>query len=85
VVTVTSERLGRDIVLHVTDNGSGIPAERREEVLRPLFRLRKDIPGAGLGLAVCTRVASAHGGSLRLDEAPGGGTVATVTFPGLPD
>ncbi|HEY2298961.1 MAG TPA: GAF domain-containing sensor histidine kinase [Jatrophihabitans sp.] len=85
VVTVTSERVGRETLLYVTDNGSGIPAERREEVLRPLFRLRKDVPGAGLGLAVCTRVASAHGGSLRLDGAPGGGTVATVTFPGLPD
>ena len=50
-------------------------------MLRPLVRLRKDVPGAGLGLAVCTRIAAAHGGSLRLDEAPGGGTVAVVTFP----
>jgi signal transduction histidine kinase len=85
VVTVTSERAGRDTVLRVTDNGPGIPAERREEVLRPLVRLRKDVPGAGLGLAVCTRVAAAHGGTLRLDEAPGGGTVAIVTFPSPPD
>jgi signal transduction histidine kinase len=82
VVTVTSDRLGPDTVISVADNGSGIPAERRAEVVRPLVRLRKDVPGAGLGLAVCTRIAAAHGGSLRLDEAPGGGTVAIVTFPG---
>ena len=81
VVTVTSERAGTDMMVTVADNGTGIPAERREEVLRPLVRLRKDVPGAGLGLAVCTRIAAAHGGSLRLDEAPGGGTVAVVTFP----
>jgi len=30
---------------------------------------------------VCTGIAVAHGGSLRLDGAPGGGTVAVVTFP----
>jgi signal transduction histidine kinase len=80
-VEVVSERVAESMVLRVIDNGPGIPAESLDEVTRPLVRLRKDIPGAGLGLAVCSRIAAAHGGSLRMSETPGGGTTATVVLP----
>jgi signal transduction histidine kinase len=80
-IQVSSEHVGDTVVLRVIDNGVGIPAESREDVLRPLVRLGKELPGAGLGLAVCVRVAAAHGGSLRLDATPGGGTTAVVTLP----
>lgn len=84
VVDVSSEQVGENVIVRVADNGSGIPAGSREDVLRPLVRLRKELPGAGLGLAVSARIAAAHGGSLRLEEAPGGGTVAVVTLPAAP-
>lgn len=80
-VAVLSEHVAESIVLRVVDHGPGIPAESRDEVLRPLVRLRKDIPGAGLGLAVAVRIAAAHGGSLRLSETPGGGITASVLLP----
>jgi signal transduction histidine kinase len=80
-VQVEVERVAESTVLRVIDHGPGIPAESREDVVRPLFRLRKDIPGAGLGLAVAVRIAAAHGGSLRVGETPGGGTTITVVFP----
>lgn len=81
VVRVTSARVDDAVVVRVVDNGPGIPRESRTDVLRPLVRLRKDVPGAGLGLAVCARIAAAHGGTIHLDEAPGGGTAVVVTFP----
>ena len=81
VVRVVSDRAGAAVLLRVIDNGPGIPLESREEVLRPLFRIRKDVPGAGLGLAVCVRVLAAHGGALRLDDTPGGGLTVTAEFP----
>jgi signal transduction histidine kinase len=80
-VRVTSARVDDDVVLRVVDNGPGIPADSRTEVLRPLVRLRKDVPGAGLGLAVCARIVAAHSGTLRLDDAPDGGTAVIVTLP----
>ena len=80
-VSVTSEQVAESMVLRVVDHGPGIPAESLEEVLRPLVRLRKDVPGAGLGLAVVSRIAIAHGGSLRLSQTPGGGATATVVLP----
>ncbi len=81
VVEVFSDQIGDNAILRVVDNGSGIAPESREDVLRPLVRLRKELPGAGLGLAVCVRIAAAHGGTIRIDSAPGGGTAAIVTLP----
>jgi signal transduction histidine kinase len=81
VVRVRTAENGEHTVLQVIDNGPGIPPESREDVIRPLVRLRKDVPGAGLGLAVCTRIVAAHGGSLEIGETPGGGTTVTVRLP----
>ncbi len=55
----------------VEDDGPGIPAERREEALKPFSRLeparnQNKGPGVGLGLAIALDIARAHGGSLRL-------------------
>lgn len=80
-VRVVTERDVGSIVLRVIDNGSGVPAEQRDDVVRPLVRLRKDVAGAGLGLAVCMRIVTAHGGSLELSDTQGGGTTARVILP----
>lgn len=80
-VQVVTERTGESITLQVIDNGSGVPAEKRDDVVRPLVRLRTDVGGAGLGLAVCMRIVVAHGGSLELSDTPGGGTTARVILP----
>lgn len=67
--------------LQVIDNGLGIPHHHREAVVRPLARLARDhrLPGSGLGLATCVRVAEAWGGDLRVEDAPGGGTAVSVS------
>ena len=72
--------------LQVTDNGQGIPPERRGDVLRPLVRLDRDhaVSGTGLGLATCVRVAEAHQGRLTISETSGGGTTVTVYTPTAP-
>lgn len=67
--------------LWVADNGAGIPLEERGTVLEPLARLRDDVPGTGLGLATCQRIARAHGGQLMLRETPGGGLTVVVELP----
>lgn len=76
VVEALNTPIGTELV--VSDNGSGIPADRRAEVLRPLRRLRTDVPGTGLGLATCARIVAAHGGTLHLGDTLGGGTTVTA-------
>lgn len=69
--------------LRVVDHGPGVPAADRERVLMPLVRLHgsDDVPGTGLGLATCQRIAAAHGGTLTLSGTPGGGTTVTLHVP----
>ncbi len=67
------------IELSVVDHGPGIPAEHRQQALLPFQRLDDRTPGGlGLGLAITLGLVEAMGGSVRLDETPGGGLTATI-------
>jgi signal transduction histidine kinase len=66
----------------VSDNGPGMSAEDRE---RAFLRFGTSSPtGTGLGLAIVHRLATSNGGTVRLDETPGGGLTVTLDFPGVP-
>jgi len=56
--------------IRVEDDGPGIPEARRQEAVRPFSRLdparNQNVGGVGLGLAIATDIARAHGGVLRL-------------------
>ena len=80
-IEVTGRDVGGAVELTVADNGSGIPPQYRDEVLRPLMRHRTDVPGTGLGLATCQRILEGHGGTLRITDRPGGGAAVIATFP----
>ncbi|WP_136443627.1 ATP-binding protein [Pacificoceanicola onchidii] len=64
---------GKSLRIRVEDDGPGIPADQREDALRPFVRLdparnQDKGPGVGLGLAIAADIARAHGGVLRLGE-----------------
>lgn len=85
VVTVRVGRVGREVTLSVTDAGPGIPAAERARVFDPFTRLpgvRRDrAGGTGLGLAIGWRIVTAHGGTIRIDDGPGGGAMFVVGLP----
>ncbi len=87
-VTVRARRDGDDtVVLEVVDTGPGIPPEELSRVFEfgfrgELARSRK-VPGLGVGLWVCRRLAERNGGSLALASEPGSGVVATLTLPAV--
>ncbi|WP_395398960.1 sensor histidine kinase [Pseudoduganella sp. UC29_106] len=69
-------------LLTVEDSGPGIPPAKREAVFSRFVRLDEKTTGSGLGLAIVRDIASAHGGSVNVDAAPGGeGALFTVRFP----
>ena len=56
------------VTVRVTDNGDPIPSEDRERLFGMFQRgVHGDVPGSGVGLAICQRVAEAHGGRVTLD------------------
>jgi two-component system osmolarity sensor histidine kinase EnvZ len=69
-------------VIQVLDRGPGIPADQREAVFRPFFRLEhsrsKEGGGSGLGLAIARQLADAHGWRIELAEGGTGGLQASL-------
>jgi len=69
--------------LVVRDHGPGIPAEDQERIFRPFERAVSylNVSGFGLGLYIVREIVHAHGGSVRLESAPGRGSTFTVELP----
>ena len=66
----------------VTDNGIGIPPEFHEKVFMAFKRLNgRQIPGTGIGLAICQRVVERYGGRIWVQSETGGGTTFLFTLP----
>lgn len=84
-VSVDVRRSGHQVAMTVADEGPGIPPSERERVFEPFTRLpgvpRDGAGGTGLGLAIARRIATAHLGTIRATEAPGGGAAIVVTIP----
>ena len=74
--------------LCVTDDGPGIPAEACERIFERFYRVDKarsrEMGGTGLGLSIVKHVTQLHGGSARVESAPGEGASFHLTFP-IPD
>ena len=65
----------------VEDDGPGIPAALRTQMLARGARLDETTPGSGLGLAIVTELAGLYGGALTLAESPLGGLCARLRLP----
>src|SRR5207247_9430940 len=74
------------LLLMLEDDGTGIPAELREEIFEPFRQAPGSAtghsPGVGVGLSLVKRFAELHGGRAWVDERPGGGASFHVSIPG---
>ena len=70
-------------VVSVRDRGPGIDPEDVPHVFDRFYRATaaRPLPGSGLGLAIVRQIAEAHGGSVAVEAAPGGGSVFTLRVP----
>jgi len=80
-VSVKVHRDGSEIIVNVSDDGPGIPEEKREQVLQRGVRLDMRTPGSGLGLDIFSELVSAYSGRIQLLEADEGGLNVKLTLP----
>lgn len=69
------------LMLVVEDNGPGLPAARRQDVLKRGAKLDESAPGSGLGLSIVDDLARAYGGAVSLADSPLGGLKVSVELP----
>lgn len=83
-IDVTLEEVGGEAVLTIDDDGPGVPADRRAEMLERFTRLDESRTGTGhvgLGLSIVAEVVFRHHGSVELLDSPLGGTRVRVRLP----
>lgn len=81
IIILAARTHGDMVEITVKDNGPGIEEDMRSELFEP-FRTSK-ARGAGLGLAVCRKIADGCGGRIAVQDAPGGGTLFVVSLPAV--
>lgn len=79
-VSAGATGLGQMVVV-VEDDGPGLPADRRDEVLKRGARLDEDAPGSGLGLSIVDELTRGYGGRLTLADSDMGGLKVLLELP----
>ena len=69
------------VIVRIRDYGPGIPEDEIPLVKKKFYKGSSKARGTGIGLAVCDEIVEMHGGTLTLENAPGGGTLVTVRLP----
>lgn len=75
------------VEIKVCDRGPGVPAEQRERIFEPFYRLpghAEHAGGVGLGLSLVRQIAQRHGGQIRCEAREGGGSCFVITLPKQP-
>jgi two-component system sensor histidine kinase KdpD len=86
-VRISASTFAGTVELRVTDNGPGVPEDRREDIFVPFQRLGDidNSTGLGLGLALSKGFVEGMGGTLQADDTPGGGLTMVISLPAIID
>jgi len=81
IVEVAAFVAGPELVITVTDHGSGLPPEALPHIFEMFYRAPGARPGgAGIGLAIAKGIVELHGGSIAAENVPTGGARFTITL-----
>ena len=82
-VHVAAQRKGERWIIEVRDNGIGVPAAEASRLFKMFARLHDQsrYPGTGMGLAICKRIITEHGGEIWIEPNAGGGSRFRFSLP----
>jgi signal transduction histidine kinase len=80
ILTITTDLVGEQVVIRISDTGIGIPAELLSRLFEPFVTHGKS-HGTGLGLAIAKSVVTAHNGKISVTSVQGHGTTVDIRLP----
>jgi signal transduction histidine kinase len=80
-VSVKTEKQDGQVLIEVSDNGSGMPAEVKNKIFQPFFTTKPTGEGTGLGLSMSFDIIKLHKGKISVDSVEGEGTTFHITLP----
>jgi signal transduction histidine kinase len=83
ILTISTNLVGKQVVIRISDTGVGIPAELLPRLFEPFFTHGKS-HGTGLGMAIAKSVVTAHHGRISVESVQGSGTTVDIRLPAPP-
>jgi two-component system sensor histidine kinase KdpD len=82
-IEIKARQLDGDIHIEITDHGVGIPEQDLPHVFDKFYRIKRpdNVAGTGLGLSISKGIVEAHGGYIKAEKVPDGGTTISLTLP----
>jgi len=80
-IRVTTDIEDTDIVIHVSDNGPGIPKANLDRIFNPFYTTKPVGKGTGLGLSICHGIIKKNGGEIKVESEVDEGTTFIVRIP----
>ena len=80
-ITVRTELFENRVCVSIADTGSGMAPDVIERIFDPFFTTKPQGQGTGLGLSICQSIAQSMGGEIRVESAPGRGSLFRVLLP----
>ncbi len=81
-IAVSVQRNGNDVIVEVTDSGSGLPTDETDVLVQPFYSTKGR--GSGMGLALVHRIVTDHGGTLAFENRLPAGALVRITLPQTP-
>ncbi|MBN1191128.1 MAG: response regulator [Dehalococcoidales bacterium] len=84
IITLRVKTEDGNLLIEVSDTGSGISYEEQTRLFQPYHRVEQDrqkFPGIGLGLAISKQIIEAHGGRIWIESQPGNGSTFSFSIP----
>jgi signal transduction histidine kinase len=80
-IVIQTQSNGKNVIIEISDNGCGIPAEILPQIFDPFFTTKSVGDGTGLGLSISHGIVQDHAGRMEVESTPGLGTCFRVILP----
>jgi len=80
MIRLSSEIIGSELILKITDNGSGIPNAFKDKIFEPFVKIVKG-KGVGIEMALAKRMIEKQGGRIQVTSQEGKGTTYSIVMP----